>query len=223
MDDIIIEEYDEVLHGKDEDIMEDNMKKNKKEKSNKKRKNNKKRLKKLNLYLLIVSIIWIVLIFINTFLIFKYDVLPFKYLIIYLLIIVVLPILLMFLATRKKINKGIKVFISIIGIIYIILLSFAFFYINNTFNFIKDFTSGYSYETKNYLVLVLNDSEFSEIKDLDNEKIGFVNPVNHEIEKLETLDTSMVMPVNNTENQVLESNVVMETESANVNSTPVTP
>lgn len=73
-----------------------------------------------------------------------------------------------------------------------------------------------------------NEVNSNETNNFNGEVLGSVNnvnnnPVNNEIETLETLDTSMVMPVNNTENQVLESNVVMETESANVNSTPVTP
>ena len=73
-----------------------------------------------------------------------------------------------------------------------------------------------------------NEVNSNETNNFNGEVLGSVNnvnnnPVNNEIETLETLDTSMVMPVNNTENQVLESNVVMENESANVNSTPVTP
>ena len=157
----------------------------------KKRKNRK--VKKLNIYLLILSIIWLFFIFINTILIFKYDVLPFKYLIIYLLLIVILPILLIYLFTRKKVKKGLKIFISIIGIIYILILGFAFFYLNKTFSFLDSFTSGYKYETKNYLVIVLKDSTYKEICDLNDKKIGYVNSVSHDIsEAINKLESEIV-------------------------------
>lgn len=180
MNDIIIEEFDEDLHGKSEDIIKNDMKKEKNIKKQNNKKKNKKR--KLNLFSLIISIIWLILIFVNTILIFKYDILPFKYLIIYLLLIFIIPILLIFLVNIKKINKTIKVFISMIGIFYIIILSLTFFYINNTVSFLDYFTSGYNYETKNYMILVLKDSKYSNIKDLDNKKIGYVNPIGYKIE-----------------------------------------
>lgn len=142
-----------------------------------------RRIKKLNLYLLIISIIWLFLIFLNTVLVFNYDVLPFKYLIIFLLLVVILPILFIYLFTRKKISKVLKVFISIIGIIYILVLGFSFFYLNKTFSFLDSFTSGYKYETKNYLVVVLKDSSYKEISDLKDKKIGYVNSISHDISK----------------------------------------
>lgn len=184
MDDIIIEDMDDLIYTKSKEIVKkENLKKkniNKKRGTKKKKKN---KLKKLNIFLLIVSFIWLILIFLNTFLVVKYDVLPFKYLIIFLFLVVILPILLMSFLIRKKVKKGFKIFNLIIGIIYIIILSFSFFYLNKTFTFLDDFTTSYNYEVKNYAVLVLKSSEYSSISSLEDKKIGFVKDINDEISK----------------------------------------
>ena len=173
MNNILIEDIDDDLNLKNDDIKNKNMKKRTK----------KKKIKKLNIYLLITSIIWIFLIILNTYLIFKYDVLPFKYLLIYLGVIVILPILLLYILTRKKVKRGLKVFISVIGIFYIIILSLVFFYLNKTFSFLDSFTSGHNYETNNYVVMVLNDSDYDNISDLADKRIGYVNQAGSKMEQ----------------------------------------
>ena len=173
MNNILIEDIDDDLNLKNDDIKNKNMKKRTK----------KKKIKKLNIYLLITSIIWIFLIILNTYLIFKYDVLPFKYLLIYLSVIVILPILLLYILTRKKVKRGLKVFISVIGIFYIIILSLVFFYLNKTFSFLDSFTSGHNYETNNYVVMVLNDSDYDNISDLADKRIGYVNQAGSKMEQ----------------------------------------
>ena len=115
--------------------------------------------------------------------IFKYDVLPFKYLLVYLGVIVILPILLLYVLTRKKVKRGLKVFISVIGIFYIIILSLVFFYLNKTFSFLDSFTSGHNYETNNYVVMVLNDSDYDNISDLADKRIGYVNQAGSKMEQ----------------------------------------
>ena len=173
MNNILIEDIDDDLNLKNDNIKNKNMKKRTK----------KKKIKKLNIYLLITSIIWIFLIILNTYLIFKYDVLPFKYLLIYLGVIVILPILLLYILTRKKVKRGLKVFISVIGIFYIIILSLVFFYLNKTFSFLDSFTSGHNYETNNYVVMVLNDSDYDNISDLEDKEIGYVDQVGSKIDQ----------------------------------------
>lgn len=167
MQDVIIEDLDEDLYKK----KEDNMKKK------------KSKIKKLNIFLFLISLIWIVLIILNTYLVFKYDVLPFKYLIIYIILIILIPLILIIFSMKKKVKKGIKVFVIIIGIISIILLNFAFYYMNKTFNFLDHFTSNYNYETKNYVVLVLKDSEYEKIRDLKHKKFGYVKQNVNTIDK----------------------------------------
>lgn len=169
MDDILIEDIDDEVDIK-KDINKNNMKKNK-----------KKKVKKLNIYLFIISIIMVLMILLNTYLIIKYDVLPLKYLIIYLLLVVIIPFLIIFLIIKKKKGYALKVFLSIIEIIYIVILGFAFYYLNHTFNFLDDFTSNNTYQIKNFYVVTLKSSEFKDIKDLDTESVGYVVQLNSSI------------------------------------------
>ena len=172
MDDILLEDIDDDDNKKN---INSNMKK---------KKNKKKKVKKLNLYLFIISIILLLMIFLTTYLIIKYDILPIKYLIIFIIIVIVIPFILIFLTLKKRKKKGnkLKVFLSIIEIIYILILSFGFYYLNKTFNFLDDFTSNNKYQIKNFYVITLSESDYKEIKDLDTEKIGFVNNLNSSIE-----------------------------------------
>ena len=174
MDDILLEDID------DEEVKDKKNIKN----DMKNKKNKKKKVKKINVYLFIISIILLLMIFLTTYLIIKYDILPFKYLIIFIIVVVVIPFVLIFLTLKKKKNKGnkLKVFLSIIEIIYILILSFGFYYLNKTFNFLDDFTSNNKYQIKNFYVVALNKSDYKEIKDLDTEKIGFVNNLNSSID-----------------------------------------
>ena len=55
------------------------------------------------------------------------------------------------------------------------------------------------------------------------DNINVNNNPNNEVETLEILDTNMVMSSNDSQNQVLENNVVMDSQNTNVNSTPVIP
>lgn len=169
MDDILIEDIDDEVDIK-KDINKNNMKKNK-----------KKKVKKLNIYLFIISLVMVLMIILNTYLIIKYDVLPLKYLIIYLLLVVIIPFLIIFLIIKKKKGYALKVFLSIIEIIYIVILGFAFYYLNHTFNFLDDFTSNNTYQIKNFYVVTLKSSEFKDIKDLDTESVGYVVQLNSSI------------------------------------------
>ena len=176
MDDILLEDMDD-------DVVVFNDKKNIKN-DMKNKKNKKKKVRKLNIYLFIISIILILMIFLTTYLIIKYDILPLKYLIIFIIVVIVIPFVLIFLTLKKKKKKGnkLKVFLSIIEIIYIVILGFGFYYLNKTFNFLDDFTSNNKYQIKNFYVVALNKSDYKEIRDLDTEKIGFVNNLNSSIE-----------------------------------------
>ena len=145
----------------------------------KKNKNKSKmKIKKFNIFLLILTIILLVVVGLNTYLILKFDILPSKFLIVYFLLIIGIPLLLLLFLFRKKAKKKTKITLSIIIILLIILLGCLFFYLNKTYNFIDAFTSEYNYETKNYSVVVLKNSKYQEIKDLDKAKIGYLEQGN---------------------------------------------
>ena len=112
---------------------------------------------------------------INTFLMLKYKVLPSKFIYLYLFVVVVIPLLLVLYTLLKKRKTKKKGTIVIVEILYIIILSLAFFYLNRTFNFLDKFTSQLGYETKQYVVLVLESSNYKDIKDLKDKKIGYTS------------------------------------------------
>ncbi len=133
------------------------------------------RLKKFNIFALIINIILLALVSIITFLILKYDILPFKYLMIYFVILVGLPLLILYFIFRRKTNIVVKVFLIILDILFIVALSFALFYVSETFQFLDEFANSANYITRNYMVLVPKNSEYNKIEDLEKQTIGYIN------------------------------------------------
>jgi len=153
---------------------------------------NKRLLKKI--FLIIVAIILLFSIYLNTFLIIKYNVLPFKYLIVYFIIVGLIPFILIYFTVFHKLKRLLKSIFTVIEIIYILVLFIVFSYLNQTFNFLDEFTKGYDYETKNYYVLSLNNSEYGDIKDLKNKTIGYSTGLDNSIEHaLNELDKKVVL------------------------------
>jgi len=152
---------------------------------------NKRKIKKI--FLIVIAIILLLSIYLNTYLLLKYNVLPFKYLLIYFIFVGLIPFLLIFFTLFQRIKNALKNIFLGLEIIYIIILFLAFFYLNQTFNFLDEFTSGFDYETKNYYVLVLNNNNFNDIKDLNGKNIGYTNSLDKSIENaLKELDKKVI-------------------------------
>lgn len=141
---------------------------------------NKRKIKKI--FLIIIAIILLIFIYLNTYLLMKYNVLPFKYLLIYFIFIGLIPFLLIYFTIFRRTRLLLKSILTFMEVLYILVLFFVFFYLNKTFNFLDNFTQGFDYETKNYYVLVLNDSNYQEINDLKNKDIGYTNGLDTSIE-----------------------------------------
>lgn len=137
------------------------------------------KLSKLKLYLFIISFLLIIFVGLNAYLVLKYNVLPFKYLIIYLFLFVLIPVFFVFFFFRKKNKKRkkIKIAISVFSIIYIIILFFMVLYLNKTFNFLGSFN--HKYETRNYYVVTLKDSDYENISDLEDMEFGYFEQINN--------------------------------------------
>lgn len=148
---------------------------------------NKRTIKKI--ILIVIAVVLLFSIYLNTFLIIKYNVLPVKYLIIYFLIVALIPFLLIYATIFTRIRPLLKTIYAMIEVIYLIVLFVIFSYINQTFNFLEEFTGGFEYETKNYYILTLEDSDINELKSLKNKTIGFSGSldesVNHALENLD--------------------------------------
>ncbi len=144
---------------------------------------NKRKFKRVSLIL--IALVLLIIVYLNTYLLIKFNVLPMKYFVIYVVGALILPLILIFLTCFKRLKKIIKIIFVTLEILYIIVLIIVFFYLNKTFNFIDDFTKQYDYETKTYYVLVLKDSKYNKIEDLVNTEIGYE-------EKLETNMDSVI-------------------------------
>lgn len=144
---------------------------------------NKRKFKRVSLIL--IALVLLIIVYLNTYLLIKFNVLPMKYFVIYVVGALILPLILVFLTCFKRLKKIIKIIFVTLEILYIIVLIIVFFYLNKTFNFIDDFTKQYDYETKTYYVLVLKDSKYNKIEDLANTEIGYE-------EKLETNMDSVI-------------------------------
>lgn len=111
------------------------------------------------------------LITIITLCLFKFiDILPGEYFIVLCILLVLIDVgFSLLILTRKGVKR--RAVGSVLSIIYIIFLILAIIYELNTIGFLKKI--GYTdYKTENYSVLVLKDSDYEEIDDLDKETIG---------------------------------------------------
>ena len=129
-----------------------------------------KRKKKLPKAVKIVMFLTIILSIIFTVLLFKMNVLPLKFFIAIVIILFIFDaITLLFLKSKKKRKVGLIISL-IINILYLI----GIYYIGNTLNFFSKIFSKNVIE-QNYVVVVNSKSEYNEIKDLKDKKIGFLN------------------------------------------------
>ncbi len=138
-----------------------------------KKKNNKSKMsfmKYLSIFLLIVSVLILVLVyFIN--------VLPIDYFIVLVVLVLIIDLVVIkLLLGSGKIRNVIGVILSII---LIIIMVFGITYELNTIDFLKQFGFN-TYKEEVYNVLVLDDSEYEELNDLDNATIGHLDENVHE-------------------------------------------
>ena len=135
------------------------------------------KLGKKKIFFIVLGILLLVSIYLDTYLLLKYKVLPTKYLIVYGVVVGLIPILLILYTIFRNKKSKIKGVFGIIEMLYIIVLFLAFFYLNKTFNFLDSFTKRYNYETKNYYVVTLKDSDYSKLEDLNNHSIGYAGSI----------------------------------------------
>ena len=138
-----------------------------------KKKNNKSKMsfmKYLSIFLLIVSVLILVLVyFIN--------VLPIDYFIVLVVLVLIIDLVVIkLLLGSGKIRNVIGVILSII---LIIIMVFGITYELNTIDFLKQFGFN-TYKEEVYNVLVLDDSEYEKLNDLDNATIGHLDENVHE-------------------------------------------
>ena len=148
----------------------------------------KKTKKKQNKKILIISnIILGIYLLISLFLlgiIIKLSVLPLKYILIILPIYIIFTLLFGFLTIKKNIKSGIKIFIDVILSILIIIYSSGLIYLNKTLNFM-DKIKAKDYQTEEYYVIVLKDSDYDNVNQI--KEIGIYESKNNYKNALEEL------------------------------------
>lgn len=152
----------------------------------------KKILKKLNwnkvLFSLMVLLISIFVIYVA-----NSHVLPMKYLLIFILVFLLWLGILYFLLvfkTKKGKNKPRKIIGSIISLILIILMAFVFKYLDHTLRFL-DTLEEEKFKVENYLILVLKDSKYEKLQDLQGKNIAYspnsLSKIDEALKKLDEL------------------------------------
>ena len=112
----------------------------------------------------ILSIILIIFIY-------KLDIIPNKYLFLGIFIILIINIINIFLFIGKK--RLCKIIGILLSIIIISTSLFGIFYIDKVNNLLSNAFNNNKIEITGYGVIVLRNSNFKELKDLDNKKIGY--------------------------------------------------
>ena len=162
--------------------------------SNKKNKSKMSFMKYLSIFLLIVSVLILVLVyFIN--------VLPMDYFIVLLVLVLLIDLVVIKLLLCKGVIRN--VIGVLLSIILIIIMVFGITYELNTIDFLKQFGFN-TYKEENFNILVLNDSEYNSLKDLNSKIIGHLDNNYHvgldktikKIEKEINFDSKILVDIN---------------------------
>lgn len=127
---------------------------------------------KRNLFYKIISILLIISSFSFLGILFYLDLLPVKYSFLILVVIILFDILNIFLINLKKLKKKVKRILTIFIILTILVMTIASFFIGKTLGVLINNVDS-KYKMENYSVIVLKNSEFNDLKDIKNEKIGY--------------------------------------------------
>ena len=164
---------------------------------------------------LIGNIVIGILLFISIFLIstiIKMDFMPFKYLIIVILIVGIIDFVLVWCIKKGK--KIVRIITMIISLIISIVLSFISFNVLKTNSVLGNMNL--NYKTHNYSVLVLKDSGYSDISELDGEKLGYYDnkldepkEILSKIEEKISIDTVLYNDLDETVDALMNKEVKM--------------
>lgn len=173
--------------------------------SKKKNKSKMSFMKYLSIFLLIVSVLILVLVyFIN--------VLPIDYFIVLLVLVLLIDLVVIKLLLCKGVIRNvIGVLLSIILIIFMV---FGITYELNTIDFLKQLGFN-TYKEENFNILVLKDSEYNDLNNLNNKVIGHLDNnlhigVNKTIKKIEKdidFDSKILIDINELVNSLLNREV----------------
>lgn len=137
-------------------------------------KKSKKQNKKIQSVSIVIFILYLLISFITLGIVIYLNVLPFKYISILLLIYVIFTLLFGLFIVKRNIKSGFKIFMDIILCIFIMIYSFGLVYLNKTLNFMDKIKSK-GYQTEEYYVLVLKNSSYENLSDIENKELAIYN------------------------------------------------
>jgi len=126
-----------------------------------------------NIISIIFTLICLISLTIFSYFVFKINIVPTKYLVIGFGLFI-LVILFLVLTIFSRLKKVIKIIALIIMTLLSIGFGYATYYLNNTYYFFKN-TQIKDYDTLSYSVVVLNDSSYSKIDDLNGMTISYLD------------------------------------------------
>mgnify|MGYP004620881097 FL=1 len=135
-------------------------------------KKDKVKNKKKGIVFKIISILQIVCSVVLFGFVFIIDVLPMKYLLLLLLALAILDVIFFLILFKSRLKKGIKKFFSVISVLLSIVFVVGSFYLYKTYGVISGMIDT-DYETYNYSVMVLKDSDYNSVSDIKNEVISY--------------------------------------------------
>lgn len=135
-------------------------------------KKDKVKNKKKGIVFKIISILQIVCSIVLFGFVFIIDILPMKYLFLLLLALAILDVIFFLILFKSRLKKGIKKFFSVISVLLSIVFVVGSFYLYKTYGVISGMIDT-DYETYNYSVMVLKDSNYNSVSDIKNEVISY--------------------------------------------------
>lgn len=135
-------------------------------------KRKKENKKSKNIFYKVLSILLILVSIIFLGILFYIDLLPSKYMTALTISILLFNLINVLLLNLKRLKKKIKKFLSIVVIMIITLLSVANFYICRTFSVLSN-NGDSKYKLAHYSVMVLKEEKYSDIEDLNGKVLGY--------------------------------------------------
>ena len=135
------------------------------------KKGKKKNKRKISFFKILALILFVASLFIS-YILYKVNILPDKYLYIVYGTLAFINIVFSSFLMRSKSKKGIRIFISFLTFLVIGSICFSSYYILNTLGFLSKIKN-VNYKLENYSVLVLKSSNYEKIKDIDSLDVGY--------------------------------------------------
>lgn len=134
-------------------------------------KTKKQKKKNINTISIVIFSIYLIISVVLVGIVTNLKVLPIKYFIPLLIIYLIITGVFGFISINKKFKKWLKIFIDVLSVLFIGIYGFCLYYLQSTLNFMGNIKAD-DYQTEEYYVIVKEESEYENIKDLDNEKMA---------------------------------------------------